>query len=101
MTLLLNLPNGEQLDLLGNQFGDMEYICTIGGQFSEPITKLLAAYKQAASESERDAIAERIAEQSYYYANAIGAYDEELQQQIGIDDLAHTIYKSLLNHAKQ
>lgn len=101
MTLLLNLPNGEQLDLLGNQFGDMEYICTIGGQFSEPITKLLAAYKQAASESERDAIAERIAEQSYYYANAIGAYDEELQQQIGLDDLDHTIYKSLLNHAKQ
>lgn len=101
MTLLLNMPNGEQLDLLGNKFGDMEYVCTIGGQFREPITELIAAYKQAESEQECDAIAERIAEQAYYYADAIGAPDEELQQQIGLDDLAWTIYKSLLNYAKQ
>lgn len=101
MALLLNLPNGEQLDLLGNQFGDMEYVCTIGGQFRNPITELIAAYKQVTSKQERDAIAERIAEQAYYYADAIGAPDEELQQQTGLVDLAGTIYNSLLNYAKQ
>lgn len=99
MTLLFNLPNGEQTNLLGNAPDEMAYICEVGGEFREPITELLAAYKQAASWRERYDIEEKIDILAYYYVDALGAGDEELQQQISLDELAGQISQRLTTFA--
>lgn len=100
MKLLFPLPNGEKLDLLGDGPDDMEYICLVCGEFKTPISELLEAYKQEPNNFRRQAIADEIRDQAYYFAGQTGAFDEELQQMISWDQLAEQMYQCLITFAR-
>lgn len=100
MKLIFSLPNGEELDLLGEGPGDMEYICLVCGEFKTPISELLEAYKQEPNNFRRQAIADEIRDQAYYFAGEIGGFDEELQQMISWDELAEQMYQCLITFAR-
>lgn len=100
MQLIFPLPNGEQLDLLGEGPNDMEYVCQICGEYKTPISELLEAYKQEPNNLRRQAIADEIRDQAYYYADMVGAFDEELQQMISWDVLGEQIYQCLITFAR-
>lgn len=100
MKLLFTLPNGEQLDLLGDGPSDMEYICLVCGEFETPISELVEMYKQESDDLRRRSIAEEIRDQAYFFAGETGSYDEELQQMVGWEDLAEQMYQALITIAK-
>lgn len=100
MKLIFPLPNGEELDLLGDGPNDMEYVCLVCGEYKTPISELLEAYKQEPNNFRRQAIADEIRDQAYYYAGQIGAFDEDLQQLISWDELAEQMYQCLITFAK-
>lgn len=100
MKLIFPLPNGKELDLLGEGLDDMEYICLVCGEFKTPISELLEAYKQEPNNSRRQAIADEIQDQAYYFAGQTGAFDEELQQMISWDALGEQMYQCLITFAK-
>lgn len=100
MKLIFPLPNGEELDLLGDGPNDMEYVCLVCGEYKTPISELLEAYKQEPNNFRRQAIADEIRDQAYYYAGQIGAFDEYLQQLISWDELAEQMYQCLITFAK-
>ncbi len=100
MKLIFPLPNGEELDLLGNGPDDMEYICLVCGEFKTPISELLEAYKQEPNNFRRQAIADEIRDQAYYFAGQVGAFDEELQQMISWDELGEQMYQCFITFAR-
>lgn len=100
MKLLFHLPNGEELDLLGNGPDDMEYICLVCGEFETPISELLEDYKLEPNNLRRQDIADEIRDQAYYFAGQIGSFDESLQQMISWDELGEQIYQALITFAK-
>ena len=100
MKLLFSLPNGEELDLLGDEPGDMEYICLVCGEFETPISELLEAYKQEPDNLRRQSIADEIRDQAYFFAGETANYDEDLQQMISWDDLGEQMYQALITFAK-
>ena len=101
MKLLFTLPNGTELDLLGDGPDDMEYICLVCGEFKTPISELLDIYNQEQNNFLRQSIADEIRDQSYFFAGEIGNYDEELQQMIGWDELGEQIYQCLIQHVNK
>lgn len=100
MKLLFPLPNGEELDLLGDGPNDMEYVCLIHGEFKTPITELIEAYKEEPNRFRRQTIADKIRDQAYYFAGQIGSFDEELQQMISWDELGEQMYQCLITFAR-
>lgn len=100
MKLLFPLPNGEELDLLGDGPGDMEYVCLVCGEFETPISELLEDYKLEPNNLRRQAIADEIRDQAYYFAGETANYDEDLQQMISWDDLGEQMYQALITFAK-
>lgn len=100
MKLLFPLPNGEELDLLGDGASDMEYICLVCGEFKTPISELLEDYKQEPNNFRRQAIADEIRDQAYFFAGETANYDEDLQQMISWDDLGEQMYQALITFAK-
>lgn len=100
MKLLFSLPNGEELDLLDEGPDGMEYICLVCGEFKTPISELLEIYKQETNNFRRQAIADEIRDQAYYFAGQIGAFDEDLQQMISWDVLGEQMYQCLITFAR-
>lgn len=100
MKLLFSLPNGEELDLLGDGPDDMEYVCLVCGEFETPISELIEYYKFEPNNLRRQAIADEIRNQAYYFAGQIGSFDENLQQMISWDDLGEQMYQALIAFAK-
>lgn len=100
MKLLFSLPNGEELDLLDEGPDGMEYICLVCGEFKTPISELLEIYKQETNNFRRQAIADEIRDQAYYFAEQIGAFDEDLQQMISWDVLGEQMYQCLITFAR-
>lgn len=100
MKLLFSLPNGEELDLLGDGLDDMEYVCLVCGEFETPISELLKDYKLEPNNLRRQAIADEIRDQAYYFAGQIGSFDENLQQMISWDDLGEQMYQALITFVK-
>lgn len=100
MKLLFPLPNGEELDLLGDGPNDMEYVCLVCGEFETPISELLEGYKFEPNNLRRQAIADEIRDQAYYFAGETANYDEDLQQMISWDDLGKQMYQALITFAK-
>lgn len=101
MKLLFPLPNGEELDLLGDGPDDMEYVCLICGEFKTPISELLEVYNQEPNNLRRQSIADEIRDQAYYFAGQIGSFDEDLQQMISWDDLGEQMYQCLIQYANE
>ena len=101
MKLLFTLPNGTELDLLGDGPGDMEYICLVCGEFETPISELLETYKQEPDNLRRQSIADEIRDQAYFFAGEIGNYDENLQQMISWDELGEQIYSRLIQYTNE
>lgn len=101
MKLLFSLPNGNEIDLLGNSPDEMEYICLVCGEFKTPISELLDIYNQETDKFRRQSIADEIRDQSYFFAGEIGNYDEDLQQMIGWDELGEQIYSRLIQYANE
>lgn len=101
MKLLFTLPNGEELDLLGDGPDDMEYVCLVCGEFQTPISELFEDYKLEPNNLRRQAIADKIRDQAYYFAGQIGSFDENLQQMVSWDELGEQIYLSLIQHANE
>lgn len=66
MKLLFPLPNGEELDLLGDGPDGMEYVCLVCGEFETPISELIEDYKFEPNNLRRQAIADEIRDQAYY-----------------------------------
>lgn len=100
MKLLFILPNGEELDLLGDGPDNMEYICLVCGEFQTPISELLEDYKHEPNNLRRQTIADDIRDQAYYFAGQIGSFDENLQQMVSWDELGEQMYQALLTFAK-
>lgn len=100
MKLLFPLPNGEELDLLDPGPNGMEYVCQVYGEYNAGITDLLEDYKYEVNPQRRLKIADEIRDQADYFANQVGSFDEELQQLIGLSDLAERIYQCLITFAK-
>lgn len=100
MKLLFSLPNGEELDLLGDGPDDMEYVCLVCGEFETPISELLEDYKFEPNNLRRQAIADEIRDQAYYFAGETANYDEDFQQMISWDDLGEQMYQALITFAK-
>lgn len=100
MKLLFSLPNGEELDLLGDGPDDMEYVCLVCGEFETPISELIEDYKFEPNNFRRQAIADEIRDQAYYFAGETANYDEDLQQMISWDDLGEQMYQALITFAK-
>lgn len=100
MKLLFPLPNGEELDLLGDGPDDMEYVCLVCGEFETPISELIEDYKFELNNLRRQAIADEIRDQAYYFAGETANYDEDLQQMISWDDLGEQMYQALITFAK-
>lgn len=100
MKLLFSLPNGEELDLLGDGPDDMEYICLVCGEFKNPISELLEEYKCEPDKMRRLHIADEIRDQAYFFAGETANYDEDLQQMISWDDLGEQMYQALITFAK-
>lgn len=100
MKLLFPLPNGEELDLLGDGPDDMEYVRLVCGEFETPISELLEDYKFEPNNLRRQAIADEIRDQAYYFAGETANYDEDLQQMISWDDLGEQMYQALITFAK-
>lgn len=100
MKLIFPLPNGEKLDLLGEGPNDMEYVCRVCGEYKTPISELLEAYKQETNNLRRQAIADEIRDQAYYYADMVGSFDEDLQQMISWDVLGEQMYQCLITFAR-
>lgn len=100
MKLIFPLPNGEQLDLLGEGPNDMEYVCRVCGKYKIPISELLVAYKQEINQFRRRTIADEIRDQAYYYADMVGSFDEELQQMISWGVLGEQMYQCLITFAR-
>lgn len=99
MKLIFHLPNGDELDLLGDGPNDMEYVCQICGEYKTPISELLEAFKQETNDDRRQDIADEIRDQAFYYADMVAAFDEYLQQKIGWHTLAEQIYHCLITFA--
>lgn len=100
MKLLFTLPNGEELDLLGDGPSDMEYICLVCGEFKSPISELLEDYKHEPDSQRRLRIADEIRDQAYFFAGETANYDEDLQQMISWDELGEQMYQALITFAK-
>ena len=100
MKLLFPLPNGEELDLLGDGPDDMEYVCLVCGEFETPISELIEDYKFEPNNLRRQAIADEIRDQAYYFAAETANSDEDLQQMISCDDLGEQMYQALITFAK-
>lgn len=100
MKLLFTLPNGEELDLLGDGPDDMEYICLVCGEFKHPISELLEEYKCEPDKQRRLRIADEIRDQAYFFAGETANYDEDLQQMISWDDLGEQMYQALITFAR-
>lgn len=98
MALTYMLPNGEEVDLLGDTPNDMEYICLVCGEFKTPLSELIAAYKEEPNALRRQKIADEIRDQAYYYAGQIGSLDEDIQQMISWDVFGEQIYQYLINY---
>ena len=96
MKLLFPLPNGEELDLLGDGPDDMEYVCLVCGEFETPISELLEDYTLEPNHLRRQARADEIRDQAYYFAGETANYDEDLQQMISWDDLGEQMYQALI-----
>lgn len=100
MKLLFSLPNGEELDLLGDGPDNMEYVCLVCGEFETPISELLEDYKLEPNNLRRQTIADEIRDQAYYFAGETANYDEDLQQMISWDDLGEQMYQALITFTK-
>lgn len=100
MKLLFSLPNGEELDLLGDGPDDMEYVCLVCGEFKTPISELLEDYKLEPNNLRRQVVADEIRDQAYYFAGQIGSFDENLQQMISWDELGEQMYQALITFAR-
>lgn len=100
MKLLFTLPDGKELDLLGDGPDDMEYICLVCGEFKAPISELIEVYKQEPDNLRRQSIADEIRDQAYFFAGETGNYDEDLQQMISWYELGEQMYQALITFAK-
>lgn len=86
--------------MLGDGPDDMEYVCLVCGEFETPISELLEDYKFEPNNLRRQAIADEIRDQAYYFAGETANYDEDLQQMISWDDLGEQMYQALITFAK-
>lgn len=100
MKLLLDLPNGEQLDLFDGGPNGMDYACTVHGEYKIGILDLIEEYERETNPQRRFLLSDEIRDQAYFYAGCIGNFDEELQQMISWDELGEQIYQTLITFAK-
>ncbi len=100
MKLLFPLPNGKELDLLGDSVNDMEYVCLVHGEFDTPISELIQVYKFETDNFQRQVIEDAIRDQAYYFAGQYAAFDEELQQMISWDEFGEQVYQALITFAR-
>ncbi len=100
MNLWFPLPNGRKINLLGDGPEDMEYVCLVCGEFETPISELVEVYKQEPNSLRRQAIADEIRDQAYYFAGQVGALDEDLQQMVDWTTLGEQMYQCLITFAK-
>lgn len=100
MKLLLSLPNGETIDLLDQGPNGMEYVCQVCGEYENSIIQLVEDYKNKHDVGRCSRIADKIRDQSYFFAGEIANYDEALQQMISWEELAEQIYQALITFAR-
>lgn len=100
MKLLITLPNGEEIDLFDEGPNGMDYVCTVSGEHSTGVITLVEEYEQSKDPHHRKEIAEEIWYQSYFYADSLAIWDEDLQSMIGLDDLAMLIYSAIITFTR-
>lgn len=96
----ISLAQRRRARLVGDGPDDMEYVCLVCGEFETPISELLEDYKFEPNNLRRQAIADEIRDQAYYFAGETANYDEDLQQMISWDDLGEQMYQALITFAK-